>query len=73
MTVGVRDGCPPHPRPFAESILNEAEGLRVTNVKLFMTIYIDSLTHVVPTSHTLESSITQDGYKPTQSCIAPVL
>jgi hypothetical protein len=29
-----------HPRPFAESILSEAEGLRVTDANLFMTAYL---------------------------------
>ncbi len=29
-----------HPRPFAESILSEAERLRVTDANLFMTAYL---------------------------------
>jgi hypothetical protein len=41
VAVGVWDGSP-HPRPFAESILSEAEGLRVTDVKLRLITYLIS-------------------------------
>ena len=33
--------APNLPRPFAEFILSEAEGLRVTDVKLCITTYFD--------------------------------